>query len=157
VDDLPTKEPRARFGELELDLESGELWCAGEPRPLRPLAARALQLLVAQRHRLVSHEELRQHLWGDSAVEWATGLHQLIRQVRRALGDDPRRPRCIETVPRRGYRWVAPVDRVEPASAGDLRSVAASRSRSVGMFVAGIVSLPVVLLLVCVVFAWLGR
>lgn len=71
---------------------------------LRPQAASALELLVENRGSIVTHEEIRKKLWDGRYVEWEAGIHQVIRQIRRALGDDARNPRWLETVPRVGYR-----------------------------------------------------
>lgn len=134
---------RLRFREAEVDLDTGELWRDGAPTPLRPVAARALRLLVRNRHRMVSHQELRRHLWGEAALEWETGLYQVIRQLRRALGDDPRAGRFIATIPRRGYRWTAP-----EAPAGEA-GLWGARWRGIGLFLAGAGSLIVAVLLLC--------
>lgn len=137
------RQGKLRFRDVEVDLDTGELWRGGAPYPLRPLAARALQLLVRNRHRMVSREELRRHLWGDAALEWETGLHQLIRQLRRTLDDDPQAGRFIATIPRRGYRWTAPV---APATDAGARSL---RWRGAGLFLAGAGSLVLAMLLLC--------
>jgi len=159
----PPAAGRFGFGDLVLDLGSGELWRDGEPLPLRPLAAKALQLLVANRDRLVTREELRHHLWGAAALEWETGLYQVIRQLRRAIGDGARAGGLIVTVPRRGYRWnarVVPLASVA-ASPGTLPRPPGPASRQrrpapripgwrgAGLFLAGAVSLPLLVILAC--------
>ncbi len=101
--------PRITFGPFIFDRCGGALWRGDEPIPLRPLATRALLLLVEHPGRLVPRQELRRVLWGNTAVEWETGVHQVISQVRRALRDDPRAPVFVETIPRRGYRFNAEV------------------------------------------------
>lgn len=99
-----------RFGPFRLDLDTAELFRDGKQLPLRPLASRALVVLARHPERLVSRETLRQELWGDTAVEWSAGLHQVIRQIRKALGDGERR--YVETVSRRGYRLTVGVEPV---------------------------------------------
>lgn len=138
-----------RFGELKIDVESGELWLRDEPVALRPQAARALGALVRRRPRLVPQQQLRREIWGDQAVEWRGGLHQLIRHLRRALGDDAQKPKYIETISRFGYRWIA-------LASPDRLAIGRSRSRAAGFFLAGLATLPIGLLVVCCALAWLG-
>lgn len=97
------------FGDFELDPETAELRKLGEIVPLRPLAARALMLLVRRAGRLTSREDLRQALWADSFLDWNQALNQCIRQIRRTLGDSAETPIFLETVHHRGYRFVAEV------------------------------------------------
>jgi DNA-binding winged helix-turn-helix (wHTH) protein len=100
----------ARFLDYELDTVSGELTRKGTVVPLERQPSRALALLVANRGRLVTRERLRRDIWpGDVHVDFDGSLNYCIRQVRAALGDDARSPRFIETVPRQGYRFIAPV------------------------------------------------
>lgn len=109
-----------RFGEFELRLDSGELFRAGEPVKLQPQPARVLVLLVQRSGEVVSREELRRHLWGEDVfVDFEHGLNFSIQQLRRALGDSAAAPRFIETVPKRGYRFLVPVQ-LEEAVPPDL-------------------------------------
>jgi DNA-binding winged helix-turn-helix (wHTH) protein len=113
-------EDRLRFGEFELRLDSGELFRAGEPVKLQPQPARVLELLVRRSGEVVSREDLRRHLWGeDTFVDFEHGLNFSIQQLRRALGDSAAAPRFIETVPKRGYRFLVPVRR-EDATPSDV-------------------------------------
>lgn len=98
------------FGDFTLDPRTGELRRAGELVRIPPQPALALQYLVRQGDRLVSREEMRQVLWSDGRqVDFEQGLNFCIRQLRGLLGDDAEAPRYIATVPRRGYRFIAPV------------------------------------------------
>ena len=101
-----TSEPYA-FEDFELDRQTGELQRLGTPVALRPLATAALLFLVERQGQLVARADLRRHLWGDQHLDFSTALNQCVRQIRRALGDDARSPRIIETVHRRGYRFIA--------------------------------------------------
>jgi TolB-like protein/DNA-binding winged helix-turn-helix (wHTH) protein/Flp pilus assembly protein TadD len=97
-----------RFSEFELDLASGELQRAGALVHLQPQPAKLLHLLASHPGQLVSREQLRQELWGsDTFVDFDQGLNFCIKQIRTALGDDAEKPRFIETIPRRGYRFIA--------------------------------------------------
>lgn len=150
---------RVRCGEVLLDVDSGEIWRDGKRRSLRPIATKALQLLVSSRGRLVTREELRRHLWGDAALEWETGLYQVIRQLRRALGDDSAARGFIVTLPGRGYRWNAPIrpracrpepEALPPSSTRGIRWAAA------WYYLAGAASLPLLFLVYCLL-AGLGH
>jgi DNA-binding winged helix-turn-helix (wHTH) protein len=97
-----------RFDCFELNPESRELFRDGAPVALEPQPAALLVLLAARAGELVTHAEIRLHLWGaDTHVNHQEGLHYCVRQVRLALGDAAREPRYIETVTRRGYRFRA--------------------------------------------------
>lgn len=134
-----------RFGTFELDPSSGELKRNGRRVPLQDQPARALSLLVSRPGQLVTRDELRQALWPtDMFLEFDTALNIVIAKVRHALADVAVSPRFIETVPKRGYRFIADVheagDRslatapeVEPTAVEDPRFAGdADRSVSVG-------------------------
>ena len=98
------------FGVFELDLQTGELHKSGHKLPLRPQAAKVLIMLATRASQLVTREELNDHIWGhDTFVDFEHGLNLCIQQIRAALDDDANTPRYIETLPRRGYRFIAPV------------------------------------------------
>jgi TolB-like protein/DNA-binding winged helix-turn-helix (wHTH) protein/Tfp pilus assembly protein PilF len=100
----------ARFGAFELDLTTLEMRRDGRRVRLAPQPARVLAALVRANGRLVSRDELRAAVWGDlTYVEFHQGLTFCIKRLRAALGDDARQPAFIETVPKRGYRFLAPV------------------------------------------------
>jgi len=106
---------RYRFGELVLDLEASRLdGPAGEIR-LRPQAFRLLEVLVESAPRILSQEDLLDRVWGVEHLSPAS-VKQAVSEVRQALGDDPANPRLIETVHRRGYRFIAPLVAAEPAA-----------------------------------------
>ncbi len=135
-----------RFDDFEFDSDADELTRLGRPVRLRPQASRALKLLLERSNRLVSREQLKSAIWGSTVVEWETGIHQVIRQLRRALDDDPRAPRFIETVPTRGYRFRPPPEAAVPAAPA---ATARSRYRDVVFFVLGFLGLPALILLAC--------
>src|SRR5215470_10322506 len=106
-----------RFGVFELDVSRGELLRDGQAVRLQPQPYRALEKLVERAGELVTREELRQHLWPeDIHVDFEQGLNYCVRQLRAALVDDAARPLYIETVPKRGYRFLAPVTVVGAAT-----------------------------------------
>jgi DNA-binding winged helix-turn-helix (wHTH) protein len=101
-----------RFGTFELDEQAGQLRRAGTAIRLQPQPFRLLVLLVSRAGELVTREEIRQQLWGDDTyVDFDQGVNFCIKQVRSVLHDDADRPLYVETVPRRGYRFIAPVER----------------------------------------------
>jgi Tol biopolymer transport system component/DNA-binding winged helix-turn-helix (wHTH) protein len=109
-----------RFDTFELDLGSGELRQAGVRLTLQEQPLHLLTALVERPGKLVTRDELRHRLWpADTFVDFEHGLNAAVKRLRDALGDSADTPRYVETVPRRGYRFVAQVEIVaEPA--GDL-------------------------------------
>jgi DNA-binding winged helix-turn-helix (wHTH) protein/TolB-like protein/cytochrome c-type biogenesis protein CcmH/NrfG len=100
------------FDEFELRLDSGELFREGAlAAQLQPQPAKLLELLASRAGEVVSREEIRQLVWGDSFVDFDASLNFCVKQLRRALGDSAISPRHIETLPRRGYRFLRPVRR----------------------------------------------
>jgi Tol biopolymer transport system component/DNA-binding winged helix-turn-helix (wHTH) protein len=96
------------FGEFTVDREQKVLLRNGSPLPLAPKVFDTLLILVDNRGKIVEKEELMRRLWPDTFVE-ESNLTFNIQQIRKSLGDDARRPRFIETVARRGYRFIAEV------------------------------------------------
>jgi DNA-binding winged helix-turn-helix (wHTH) protein len=114
-----------RFGAFELDLTAERLLKNGRTVRLQPQPFKLLTLLVASRGQLVTREQIRTALWsGDTFVDVEQGVNFAIKQVREALGEDADHPLYIQTVPRRGYRFMAPVDPIsgeeEPPPGTDL-------------------------------------
>jgi cholera toxin transcriptional activator len=107
-----------RFGVFEIDEDTGELRKEGKAQPrLREQAARILLMLLERPRDLVAREELQQRLWAsDTFVDFDHGLNTAINQLRNALGDEAANPRFIQTLPRKGYRFIAPVEVVAGAS-----------------------------------------
>jgi TolB-like protein/DNA-binding winged helix-turn-helix (wHTH) protein len=96
-----------RFGPFVLDARLGELRRDGELVPLAPQPLRLLHALASRPGELVTREELRQIVWGDDTfVDFERGLNFCVLQARTALGDDAKNPAFIETLPRRGHRFV---------------------------------------------------
>ena len=114
-----------RFGPFALDPNSRELRKRGYPVRLQPQALAVLLLLTERAGQIVSREEIHQRIWGtDTFVDFERGINFAINQIRTALGDDAEKPRYIETIPRRGYRFVAATENGEP---GDSASTATAQ------------------------------
>ena len=106
-----------RFGILELDSASGELRKDGKLQPrLQEQPLQVLLMLLERPGEVVAREELRKRLWShDTFVDFDHGLNSAINKLRDALGDTAANPRFIQTIPRRGYRFIAPVEAVDAA------------------------------------------
>jgi TolB-like protein/DNA-binding winged helix-turn-helix (wHTH) protein/Tfp pilus assembly protein PilF len=103
------------FGVFELDAQSRELRRHGMKVRLPDQAFQILRLLLARPGQVVTREELRQQLWtSDTFVDFDDGLNSAIRKLREALGDSAENPRFVETLPRRGYRFIASVQPATP-------------------------------------------
>src|SRR5215470_11162926 len=110
--------PILRFGPFEVDPASGELRRGGDPIKLPPQPFKVLELLARRGGEVVTREELRAHVWcDDTVVDFEQGLNFCIRRIREVLGDTADAPRFIETLPRRGYRFVMPVTGAAPVRA----------------------------------------
>jgi DNA-binding winged helix-turn-helix (wHTH) protein/TolB-like protein len=117
---------RVRFGRFEADLASGELWRDGAAVPLQDLPFRLLAALLDRPGDVVSRADLAARLWGaDTFVDATAGLNTAVAKLREALGDDPDRPVFVETLPKRGYRFVAVVAAVEPVVDAPVRAAVA--------------------------------
>jgi TolB-like protein/DNA-binding winged helix-turn-helix (wHTH) protein/Tfp pilus assembly protein PilF len=103
-----------RFGVFEADGRTGELHKQGRTIRLRGRPFDILLLLLARRGDVITRDELRQQLWlADTFVDFDHGLNSAMNRLREALGDSAENPRFIETLPKRGYRFIAPIDVVE--------------------------------------------
>jgi TolB-like protein/Flp pilus assembly protein TadD len=118
--------PRLRFDPFELDIEGGELRRETTPIPLQPQPFKVLAALALRAGKLVSREELQKQIWThDTFVDFDQGLNYCIRRIRAVLGDDANAPSFVETVPRRGYRFVAPVAEVPAVPGAERRAMMA--------------------------------
>jgi tetratricopeptide (TPR) repeat protein len=105
-----TRPPLLRFGAFELDRQSGELRRNGMKIRLADQPFQILELLVDRPGELVTREQLRERLWStDTYVDFDLGLYSAIRRLREALDDSADNPRFVQTLPRRGYRFIGPV------------------------------------------------
>src|SRR6202522_739069 len=98
------------FGAFELDAANRELRKAGVSIRIHPQPFRVLMLLAERPGQIVTRNEIQHCLWNDSTfVDYERGINFCINQIRGALGDDAETPRYVETLPRRGYRFIASV------------------------------------------------
>jgi TolB-like protein/DNA-binding winged helix-turn-helix (wHTH) protein len=119
-----------RFGVYEADPRTGELRKQGRPLKVRGRPIDILLLLLNHAGEVVTRDELRQQLWpADTFVDFDHGLNSAMNRLREALGDSADNPRFIETLPKRGYRFIAPIAAAETpaaASVGSSTAVAAA-------------------------------
>ena len=118
---------RVRFGVFELDCRSGELRKAGVRVSLQEQALQVLTSLLERPGDLVTRDELRQRLWPTgTSGDFEHGLNAVINRLRETLGDSADSPRFIETLPRRGYRFIAPIESDQIASPAGARGAPVS-------------------------------
>jgi DNA-binding winged helix-turn-helix (wHTH) protein len=111
IDKPPPLSQKVRFANFDIDLRSGDIRKNGRKVRLPDQPFRILLLLLERPGELVTREELRLKLWpADTFVDFDHGLNNAISRIREAFGDSAENPRFIETLPRRGYRFIAPVD-----------------------------------------------
>src|ERR1700751_2859735 len=118
MQDSPSPNSNIRFGKFEVDLRQGELRRSGLRQNLGPQPFELLRALLERPGELITRDELRQRLWpGNTFVDYELGLKKCVNRVREVLGDSADHPRYIETLPRRGYRFIAPLEQMDGAGA----------------------------------------
>ena len=111
MDDAVQTSRRIQFGAFELDSSSGELRKNGIKLKLGGQPSQVLAILLERPGDVVTREELRKQIWPDTFVDFEHNLNTAINRIREVLGDSAENPRFVETVPRRGYRFIAPVNK----------------------------------------------
>ena len=155
---------RVRFGIFDFSASTGELWRDGNAVRLQAQPAKVLAVLVARAGDVVSRDTLKREIWSDGThVDFERGLNFCIAQVRAALKDSAETPRYIETIPKQGYRFIAPVTRGDvqaispPVSTGDVPAIppeSESGEHSAGRTWAPAVLATVAVLLIIAALAW---
>ena len=127
-----------RFGGFELDRTAGELRKQGRLVALKGQPIRVLELLASNAGVLVTRAELQRQVWGDDThVDFDASLSTCVNQVRSALGDRAAAPRFVETLPKRGYRFVAPVEFVDDTAVANVPASTPVRPRPWTWAIAG--------------------
>src|SRR5437867_1539676 len=107
MQDFRSSQGNVRFGAFELDEDAGELRREGIKVRLQEQPLQILQILLEQPGKVIPREELRKRIWpSDTFVDFDHGINNAIKRLREALGDTAATPLYIETVPRRGYRFI---------------------------------------------------
>lgn len=127
MDSAPHQSRILKFGVFEVDLELGELRKSGLRIKLVGQPFEVLRMLLERPQQLVTREELQKHLWPKNTfVDHELGLKKAVNRIREALGDDAENPRFVETIPRRGYRFIGTIQNgAPPASPQDATVVGA--------------------------------
>src|SRR5436190_6073368 len=113
----PNLASKAVFGPFEYEDLSGRLTKYGIPLRLQGKPLQILSLLVSRPGEIISREQLQRHLWGCTTfVDFEQGLNSAVNKLRQALGDSADHPRYVETLPGRGYRFIAPINRASTKS-----------------------------------------
>src|SRR5258706_15438091 len=107
---------RLRFGVFEVDLRAGELTKRGVRVRLQEQPFQVLAMLLEKPGAVVTREELREKIWGRTVVDFDHGVNKAINKISEALGDSAENPRFVETVARRGYRFLADVTPIDTAA-----------------------------------------
>jgi DNA-binding winged helix-turn-helix (wHTH) protein len=132
IDDTRSNGQPLSFSNFELDLRARELRKHGTRIKLQDQPFQILALLLEKPGEIVTREELRDRLWpADTFVDFDHSLNSAVKKLRQALNDDPDVPRFIETLPRRGYRFIAPLrngSSPAPAASEFLQSATGSAS-----------------------------
>jgi Tol biopolymer transport system component/DNA-binding winged helix-turn-helix (wHTH) protein len=152
------------FGPFEYDETSGQLRKYGSVLRLNGKPLQILSLLLSRPGAIVSRDELQTHLWGGAAFgDFEQGLNSAVNKLRQTMGDSADQPRYIETVPGRGYRFIAPVQPaatrpvLEIAPPAPLRNEVRAKTQRQRTLVAGAAGIALALLLVAVGAYWAGR
>jgi len=137
----PADSPRlCRFDQFELDLRTTEIYKDGKRVKLQEQPYQVLALLIERPRELVTREELKKKLWpNDTFVDFYHGVNIAINKLRDALGDSAENPRFIETLPRRGYRWIAPVEYVDASGANAEAAVLGNAPPEAGSFATNLI------------------
>ena len=115
----PRSADRLRFDGYELDVRAGELRKHGVRLRLRGQPLQVLEILLERAGEVVTREELQTRIWpANTFVDFDHNLHNAVARIREVLGDSPETPRYIETLPRRGYRYVGPIQDFQTAAVG---------------------------------------
>jgi len=118
MQDFRSSQGNVRFGVFELDEDAGELRREGIKVRLQEQPLQILQILLEQPGKVITREELRKRIWpSDTFVDFDHGINNAIKRLREALGDTTETPLYIETLPRRGYRFIGNIEPVaQPVS-----------------------------------------
>jgi DNA-binding winged helix-turn-helix (wHTH) protein len=129
---LPTFPTRyLRFGPFQVDLQREDLWRDGERIRLQGKVYQTLLILLSRAGSVVTREEVRRHLWPENPdVNFDANVNTTMNKLRQALGDSPENPAYIETIPRRGYCFLAEVELADSPIPGSTKSAEMSAGRT---------------------------
>ncbi len=143
---MPSAAATHRFGPFRYDARTGELSRDEGTIRLSPRLAAVLEVLLDHPGELVERETLRERIWPHTFVDFEHGLTAAINELRAALADSAHRPTYIETMPRRGYRWLAPVERIERVPGGKVFHTPSMARRRAVLAIASVVAVVALML-----------
>jgi Tol biopolymer transport system component/DNA-binding winged helix-turn-helix (wHTH) protein len=129
VEKDPPNGQRIRFATFEVDLRAGEVRKSGIKLKLSGQPLQVLTILLERPGEVVTREDLQKRLWPDTFVDVDHNLNTAINKIREALGDSAESPRFVETLPRRGYRFIAPVEGGFPVAVQDVEKAPPPKSK----------------------------
>ena len=115
-----------RFDAFEADMQTGELRKNGVKLKFSGQPFQVLAMLLERPGDVVTRKEFQNRLWPDTFVDFEDNLNTAVNKIREVLGDSAEKPRFVETLPRRGYRWLVPVEWVGTSVAGFATWIAAT-------------------------------
>ncbi len=146
---MPNQARVLKFGVFEVDLTAGEVRKAGMKQKLSGQPFQVLQALLERPHEIVTREELRQRLWpGNTFVDYELALKKAVNRLREVLGDSAESPHFIETIPRRGYRFLGTLEAAEQPKAVPAATPPPARMKIRGALTAGLALAAIVALLI---------
>jgi TolB-like protein/DNA-binding winged helix-turn-helix (wHTH) protein/Tfp pilus assembly protein PilF len=146
---MPNQPRVVKFGVFEVDLTAGEVRKAGMKQKLAGQPFQVLQALLERPQEIVTREELRERLWpGNTFVDYDLALKKAVNRLREVLGDSAESPHFIETIPRRGYRFLGTLDAAEQPNAVPAATILPTRRKIPGALIAGLVLALIAVLLI---------
>jgi TolB-like protein/DNA-binding winged helix-turn-helix (wHTH) protein len=149
MDTMPSQPRVVKFGVFEVDLQAGEVRKAGMRQKLTGQPFQVLQALLERPHEIVTREELRERLWpGNTFVDYDLALKKAVNRLREVLGDSAESPHFIETIPRRGYRFLGALNAAEQPNAVASKAPLPTRMKIPGVLIAGLALVLITALLI---------
>ena len=149
IDTMPSQPRVVKFGVFEVDLQAGEVRKAGMRQKLGGQPFQVLQALLERPHEIVGREELRERIWpGNTFVDYDLALKKAVNRLREALGDSAESPHFIETIPKRGYRFLGTLEATEQPNAVPATTPRPTRMRIPGALTAGLALVLIAALLI---------
>jgi Tol biopolymer transport system component/DNA-binding winged helix-turn-helix (wHTH) protein len=148
---------KIRFGRYELDRDAMELRKDGVLVRLQDQPLRVLAMLTERPGETITREQLQERIWGNTFVDFDQSLNKAVNRVREALNDSAGTPQYVETVPRRGYRFIAPVAPQNAVSVEIPPQPGSGQSRSRRVLIAALMAAVVLAAIGTATFAWLRR
>jgi TolB-like protein/DNA-binding winged helix-turn-helix (wHTH) protein len=149
MDTMPSQPQVVKFGVFEVDLQAGEVRKAGMKQKLTGQPFQVLQALLERPQEIVSREELRERLWpGNTFVDYDLALKKAVNRLREVLGDSAESPHFIETIPRRGYRFLGAVEAMKQPNEVSATAPLPTRMKIPGALIAGLALVLITALLI---------